>query len=140
MNYLDSQLTSNRYSLLEKKKVLKEQLYIARDSNDEVIFVTYIRLLFLYSVAKFRRLYDIAARDREAVAIGSACKSLEDKHQSEMSASKQLLKQQSLQIRVFTQQIEILKRENESLREDCKKKDEHLKILNKLAIVSNLSC
>ena len=34
--FLDAHLTSDRYSLLEKKKKLQEQLYVVRDSNDEV--------------------------------------------------------------------------------------------------------
>ena len=34
--FLDAHLTSDRYSLLEKKKKLQEQLYLVRDSNDEV--------------------------------------------------------------------------------------------------------
>lgn len=44
------------------------------------------------------------------------------------------LKDSSSQVNALSLQVEVLKRENKSLKEDCKKKDDHLKLLNTLAI------
>jgi hypothetical protein len=40
----------------------------------------------------------------------------------------------STQVGALSLQVEVLKRDNRSLKEDGKKKDEHLKLLNKLAV------
>lgn len=87
---------------------------------------------------QYRRQYDTAARDRESVAIRSITKALEDSHAAEMKSLDKKFTDASSQVRALSLQVEVLKRDNKSLKEDCKKKDDHLKLLNALAI-SNVS-
>ena len=47
--FLDAHLTSDRYSLLEKKKKLEEQLYVVRDANGEVSGLRSTHMLYFLS-------------------------------------------------------------------------------------------